>query len=481
MKLIKSKITGSWYFLFYILFLYWSNLKQKAMYSRSVILCFLFCVVSLIAYSQDIPLKVAVIGGGMSGISAVHHIQELDSTVSITLFEKEKLLGGNAKTVLVTNSMNEIVNVDAGPQYYTEGPWNDYIEFLKTHKVYDEINTTEFVGSISIQNEGAKRPVLITPLNGSFRGEKLGKLLSFKKFFDLSFEIYKNPSPIKHVSIGSWVKNLEMEPDFKQQVVLPFLAAALGTTVAEIKQTSTVDIVKLFAFRKPSNKSTFKVMNNGMGTLIQDIGENIEKRGALILCDSPVKMVSFENGKYKLSYSYKNDQKHDFFDFVVIAVHAYQAEKLLKDDVYFEGLSTILKDFEYFKAHIVLHRDESLVNVEKPAFLNVLTTIENQIAANTMNLGMIHDRYRGIYKSWLTEEMAANIKRNGKFIHEEIFWHPLITPKFNESLDELNKESEKYNGLSIAGGWTLGLETQQTAVLSGKKAAEKYIRFKASN
>lgn len=429
-------------------------------------------------FAQKNQVRIAIVGGGMAGVSAAHHIHEFDPEASITIFEKEKVLGGNARTVSIPNANKEMVKVDAGPQYFTEGPWNEYIAFLKENNVYHPEKTSAFVGSISIQNEAAKKPVLITPLHGSLRGESLTKLLRLKKFFDKAHHVYQNPTGGHQAAIGGWVKEMEAELEFKQQVVLPFLAASLGTTVDEIKQTSTSDIVKLFAFRKPSSKSTFKVMHDGMGTLIQDIGSNLQQKGVTIKCNSPVKKVHVSGKQYAVSYAAGETTQEEMFDFVVMAVHADQAGKILKEDASLFSLTNILKGFEYFKARIVLHSDASLVNSAKPAFLNVLTTIDNQIAANTMNLEMIDKRYKGIYKSWLTEELTVKLKRNGHFIHEEIFWHPLITPKFNTLLTELEKEVQNFDGLCFAGGWSQGLETQETAVISGKKAAEKYLTFK---
>lgn len=432
-------------------------------------------------FSQKSQLHVAIIGGGMAGVSSAHFIQAYDPDASITLFEKEKTLGGNAKTVTVPNARNEQVLVDAGPQYFTEGPWDEYIRFLKTYGQYKPEETSEFVGSVIIQSQGTERPRLVTPLNGSFRGEKLGRLLRFKKFCDTAFEVFRKPDGEHAPSIGDWVKNLETETEFKQQVILPFLAASLGTSVGDIQKTSTTDIVKLFAFRKPSNQNTFKVMHQGMGTLIKNIGDALQSSGIRVLTQAPVQQVEHRNGKYEVHYQSETGAKQETFDFVVLAVHANQAHRILRNDTGFAEVSDILSRFDYFKARIVLHSDKSLVNKDKPAFLNVLTTEENEIVANTMNLGMIAPRYEGIYKSWITEEMCAKIKAGGHFYHEELFYHPLITPAFNAALAKLNQAMEQEKGLHLSGGWTQGLETQETAVVSGKKAKEKYEAFKRND
>jgi len=447
---------------------------MKFRFSLTGVLVFLL---PLVTHSQAPPIRIAVIGGGMAGVSAAHYIHAFDPNASVTIFEKEKTLGGNAKTVTVTNADNETVSVDAGPQYFTEGPWDEYIQFLKTYDQYKPDEISEFSGSILIQNKSLERPRLVTPLNGSLRGENLAKLLQFKLFFDEAYKIYRNRKTCA-ASVGEWVKELKLEEPFKREIVLPFLAASLGTTVGDIKKTSTVEIIKLFAFRKPSPKNTFKVMHRGMGTLIQNIGLALERGGVRVLTQSPVQKVAYGNGIYAVSYQKGKELIQESFNFVVMAVHANQAFKILKNDSAFNNISHILQQFEYFQARIVLHKDSSLVNMKKPAFLNVITGADNQIVANTMNLGMIGKRYRGIYKSWLTEDLCAQIKANGSFLHEEVFYHPLITPQFNASLSSLNKAVAAQRGIFLGGGWTQGLETQETAVVSGKKAMERYREFK---
>ena len=35
-----------------------------------------------------------------------------------------------------------------------------------------------------------------------------------------------------------------------------------------------------------------------------------------------------------------------------------------------------------------------------------------------MNLGMVNERYEGIYKSWLSEEVCTQVKQRGCILHE---------------------------------------------------------------
>lgn len=443
-----------------------------------LLLVFVFAFNCIHVFSQT---KVAVIGGGIAGVSGAYFISELDPKAQIILFEKEVKLGGNAQTVSVKNHEGKLVNIDAGPQYFVEGPWNDYIAFLTQTLGADPYQTESVAGTLLIQRENEERPVLVSPLGMKLRGEKLGKLLKFKRFNKEAYAMYKSPDKWKGISIETWVKELKFEEQYKNEIIYPFLAASLGTTITEIKKTSALDIVKLFAFRKPKASNKFKVMTEGMGTLIQRIGEKMDTDQVTIKCSSPVTKVVRSKDKWLVTYSSNGVEQTELVDFVVFATHADQTAKIVKSEPSLNEITGSLKHLTYFEAKIALHTDSSFVNTEKPAFLNVITTDSNQLVSNTMNLGMISNRLNGIYKSWLNADAIEQLKKSGKLLHTTTFWHPLITTDFIAHLAILNKQVNEIPSLYLSGGWSEGLETQNSAVISGKHAAEKYKVFVSGN
>lgn len=142
-------------------------------------LFFVFLFIPFIIFSQT---KIAIIGGGMAGVSAMYHLQEYDSNAKITLFEKESVLGGNAITVEVQNSKGTKVKVDAGPQYFASKEWEAYQDFImQTIGLRDTIKFESVGGSLVIYQGIKENPLIATPLNGKFRREKLSNLLKFKR------------------------------------------------------------------------------------------------------------------------------------------------------------------------------------------------------------------------------------------------------------------------------------------------------------
>jgi hypothetical protein len=95
-----------------------------------------------------------------------------------------------------------------------------------------------------------------------------------------------------------------------------------------------------------------------------------------------------------------------------------------------------------------------------------------------MNLSLISPRLEGIYKSWMSAEDTQRVKDKGLFLHETTFYHPLITPAFVSHLHQLKAEVNLLKNICVIGGWTEGLETQNSAVVSAKRALEAYKQFK---
>lgn len=433
-----------------------------------------FILQSLLSFSQT---KVAIIGGGMAGVSGAHFISETDPSAQIILFEKEDKLGGNAQTVSVKNKAGNLVSVDAGPQYFVEGPWDDYIAFLTKTLGTNPYKSETLATSLSIQREKELKPILVSPLGLKLRGEKLCKLLKFKRFNKEAYEVFKYPGTWDGVNIETWVKGLDFEENYKNEIIYPFLAASLGTTISEIKTTSTVDVIKLFAFRKPKANNKFKVMTDGMGTLIQQIGEKMDPKQVTIKCSSPVTKVVHSKDKWLVTYSNNGADYTELVDFVIFATHADQAAKILKSEPSLAETVQTLKLLTYFQVKIALHTDSAFINNEKPAFLNIITNDSNQLVSSTMNLSMISDRLDGIYKSWASPEAIEQLRKAGKLLHVTTFWHPLITTNFVAKLDVLHKQIAEVPSLYLSGGWSEGLETQNSAVISGKHASEKYKTF----
>lgn len=433
----------------------------------------------LVVFNGITQIKIAIIGGGIAGIASAHYIHSFDPKAEITVFEKESKVGGNAQTIEVKNSLGENVQLDIGPQYFVKGPWDDYLQFLDESLGIQTIISEKVDASLLIQNKGSNTPLIVSPSNGKLRGESISNLWKFRKFMLQAYQVYQNQEIWEGKTIADWLPTLKLDSEYKKSKILPFLAASLGTSVADIQMCSVNELMKLFAFRKPKLKTEFNIMQAGMGNLVIRVANKIANEGVDIRTSSPVfQIIKSQNG-FQISYKKGGDILHDTveYDFVVLAVHADVAGTLLENIDALKQSATLLKQFPYFKANIVVHKDTNLINNHLPTFLNIFTSEQHEVLSSTMNLSIISPRLTGIYKSWLTEDDKKKIIVNGTFIHETTFWHPLITPQFVSNLDLLSEQMKQLNNIVNIGGWTEGLETQNSAVLSAQRSLEKYRLF----
>jgi len=65
---------------------------------------------------SNLAPTVAVIGGGITGLSAAYYLRQLQPSARITLFEGGSRLGGNIRTELRQDFL-----VDAGPDSFIAG------------------------------------------------------------------------------------------------------------------------------------------------------------------------------------------------------------------------------------------------------------------------------------------------------------------------------------------------------------------------
>lgn len=418
--------------------------------------------------------KVAIVGGGMAGVAAAALLK--DAGHEVHLFEARHALGGNAQTVSVPNADGTVIPVDIGPQYFANGAWDPYIDFLKYFKLYDPKDFIEFDTNIVISHEGESWPVLATPralLNHipvNLCHNNSSRLLALKNLMDASRELYQSPFPDKTLSVEEWLNHPYFDEVQRDAVFLPFLASILGTTIEQTKSLSALSLAHLYAFRSPTlcAGTKFSVSKLGMGEIIRRVGNLLkrQKRVAIHL-NSPIAAIVSTGSGYRI----EAQDKEYLFDGVISAVHPSTLADLVSDD----DLKDDLLSLPYISARVVIHRDHTpeFENNDYPAHFTAMIDARGEVMT-TMNLEEIDKRrFRGLLKSWVNSDVVFS--RMGNVLEKVEFQHPLMTPSFLQTVDVIkeNIKSDTYGlgaGFAIAGGWTQVHETQSTAILSAFEA-----------
>lgn len=444
----------------------------------------LLFVLSLQIHAQENPTvtstgglptkKVAIIGGGMSGVATGAFLRK--KKLEIHLFEKESRLGGHVRTFALPGKDGRAVNVDVGPQYVNPKGWAIYVDFLKFFKLWDLNNFYKFKQSMTIYNEGEELPSFITP-GTSEKGPKwfrekekpIQRALSILKFMNEAYKHNKLEGEKPYISMQEFLDEHKIDKKYQDEIIKPLIATGFTAPLEKVGEVAVTTVAGVLAFQSPLRAANWYVSKAGLQPYIEAVAQNtrINNPHFQIHVSSPVTKVSKnENGTYKVIYG--NGESMDF-DYVVFSTHVPVVAELLKDYKAFDGL---WDSMPYTYNKVVIHTDRTaFMKPEYPAFYNVKVRKDKTVGM-AMNLGIVSPDFGPLIKSWgVSDTEYQKMKKEGKIVAESDFMHPLQTLSFLEGLRKLKAVGRKEGKIFFTGGWSMDFETQFNAVLSGYYAA----------
>lgn len=294
-------------------------------------------------------LKIAVVGSGISGLSAAWL---LSKNHQVTVYETNGKTGGHANTVDLDIS-GEKVSVDTGFIVYNEA------NYPNLTALYDHLNVatygTEMTFTLSL-NQGAYE-YSGTGINGLF-GQRRNlvntrhwQLLSdLTRFFrQVRKQISNHPSDI---SLGKFLAFEGYSDTFVEDHIVPMGAAIWSTNMAEMlayPARSFIDFYANHGLLELISRPLWRTVKGGSRHYVDRM---VEDGGFEVLANTGVERVVRHADYVHITDS---DGASRPFDHVVIATHANQALGMLdKPDTLEERF---LSPFSYQKNTAVLHKD----------------------------------------------------------------------------------------------------------------------------
>jgi hypothetical protein len=238
--------------------------------------------------------KIAIIGGGLSGISAA--IYGINQGFDIHLYEKSSHLGGR-----ISHSRVDGFVIDRGFQVINPG----YSE-IKKLKAMDEVNSSPIFSRLDyLDNEGARRFISPDSIPSLF-SHSSGSL--FQKFDFLMYLIFRT-SPL--VTFGDQRVRFKRLYDV---VLAPFLSGVFLDDPAQIRSTIAQKICRSFIAAKP------QLIDGGVGNFITGLSSRIPQE--CIHLDTEISEIwKNPSGKFTviMKASRKNKVLAEDFDFVIDA------------------------------------------------------------------------------------------------------------------------------------------------------------------
>ena len=380
-------------------------------------------------------MKIAVIGSGISGLSAAHFLSKKHK---VDLFEKNDHFGGHSYTVDISSKIsNEKISLDLGFIVFNKVNYPNLVNLFEKIKVNYEKSDMSF--SVSVKNSNIEYSG--TGLKGLFANKYNILNLSFIKMIKEIFSFYKmaeklNKEDFTHQTLGEFLKSKKMSNYFIKFHIIPMVSAIWSTPTDlayEMPMSLFINFFQNHGLFKIKNRPQWYTVTGRSKIYVKKILETIN--GSYFKNYKIVNVLRNENG-IKIYYGSSNEYFE--YDKVVFAVHADEVLKLIKDPT--ENEKKILKNFQYKKNIAYLHNDEQLMPDRKKAWSSWNSILDKNDSKNncvTYWLNKLQNlKTRENY--FLTLNPFISIKDN-KIIKKIEFTHPFYEMKTINAQKYLSK------------------------------------------
>ena len=301
-------------------------------------------------------MKIAVVGSGISGLSAAYY---LSKKFKVDLFEKNNQFGGHSYTYDIKRN-NKTTSVDLGFIVFNELTYPNLLNFFKELEVTYEKSDMSF--AVSVQNTkieyggGGLKALFANKIN----------IINFN-FINMIREIiffYKTaPSlidnDIENETLGEYLNKINSSKYFINFHIIPMVAAIWSMPISKAKDMPLKLFLNFFI-----NHGLFRLKNRPQWYTVSSRSRNYVNK--------VLKKISGEHFKnYKIDKISRNndnvriaiENKHLDYDHVVLASHADQSLNMLDNPTSEE--KRILGKFKYVANIAILHTDETLMPQNK--------------------------------------------------------------------------------------------------------------------
>ena len=303
--------------------------------------------------SGPTPRRIAVIGGGISGMAAAHLLADRNSVV---LFESEPRLGGHARTVIAGKRRDQ--PVDTGFIVFNHVNYPHLVRLFDKLGVPTTTSTMSFGASIrggAIEYGLASVDTIFAQRKNAFNPRFLRMLTDILHFNRNAEAVANDPA----MTIGELLGRLETGSYFRDHYITPFSGAIWSTPTAGILDFPAQALVRFFrnhALMDVEGQHQWYTVKGGSIEYVRRLQAAMTAQGVDIRTATPVASVRREAGSV---FVRAIGAEPELFDDVIFATHSDITLKLLSDGTPEE--TGALAAIRYQPNEAVLHSDASLM------------------------------------------------------------------------------------------------------------------------
>jgi predicted NAD/FAD-binding protein len=421
------------------------------------------------AIMDDVPLKIAVVGGGVAGIGAAYLLQRRHQ---VSLFEKNDYVGGHTHTIVIDSGPDQGTPVDTGFIVLNDRTYPLLMQFLAALHV--PIRKSDMSFSYTCRRTGLQ--YASRNLNTLFAQRRNLLRPSFWRFlieivwFNVKTRKGLASGTLQGLSLGTYLRQEAVIPSLVETYLIPMAAAIWSTPDARMMDFPAESFFRFMenhGLLSVSDQPQWYTVEGGSHAYVKAFLKGFTGR---VFSNRPVKHIRRTESGPVLTFA---DGEDDSYDAVVIATHADEALGLLSDPSPEE--TSCLAPWSYNRNVTVLHTDASFIpdNPRARASWNYLREKDASREAPVM-LTYHMNRLQGLrtaedYCVTLNPGRAA--ERN-RIIRELVYHHPMYTAEAvatQQSLQGLNGQRHTY----FCGSY-FGYGFHEDALRSGVQVAEAF-------
>ena len=424
-------------------------------------------------------MRIAVVGSGISGNLTA---RILSAEHDVDLFESSSCLGGHAKTVDI-NAYGQSVSADVGFMVFNRRTYPNFWRMLQLLSVETQVSDMSLsvrCWRTDLEYQGSSLNGLFAQRSNLLRPSFYRMLRDILRFNRRAIEFCDSGD--EHTLLGEFLDDIDVGTEFRHQYFVPMSAAIWSADPASIDGFPAKFILGFCR-----NHGLLQLRDRPQWMTIADrsrdyVAQLIDPLNGRVMLSEPVRELRRIDGGVRLSL----DRGDFHYDHVVLATHADQSLRLLKDASGTE--KQVLAGIRYQSNTAVLHTDTTILPRRRSAWASWnyhIPTSSNDQVSVTYDLNRLQ-RLDLPGPLCLTLNPQCEIDEKRVIAHFE-FEHPIFSPESIVSqsrFDEINgRDHVSYCGaywgygfhedgvksaLAVTRPFGLGLEALRRPTRNGK-------------
>ena len=314
-------------------------------------------------------MKIAIIGGGISGIASAYYLQKKHS---VTLFEANDYLGGHTDTHTV-QLHNRSINVDSGFIVFNEHNYPLFTQLLNELDVQSQHSDMSFAVDHKALNlvygaEGFKR--LFSQPQNMIRPSFYKMLFEIKRFDQEARELLSDSS--NRETLGDYLTRCGYSNYLIDGHLLPMVSALWSMPLSDASAIplrtilSFMDNHRMLQF---TDRPQWLTVKGGSSSYVKQFQRLFNGKVHL---STPVHKIERKTGGVCLFF---DGDRSEIFDQVIMACHSDQALKLLLDPS--DDEIAILSAIQYEKNIATVHTDPRIMPRKQNAWASWNVVVEH--------------------------------------------------------------------------------------------------------